>query len=169
MIPPNLKINPLGLEMQCLSKQQLTSKPRTVSLLTLCQSPSTTGLGCWDSLDWVKWREISLVYVPALLMDPLLETLQIISIGTTPNKDSRAFLPGSRHFKGVGACINCVFTVSCEITYASLLLQAINVKKHNTFNYLREMFWRGESLKLVKCISVTMKKRNFSAKALCQD
>lgn len=75
--PSNLKISPSGLEMQCLSKQQLASKPKTVSL---AKSQATTGLSYWDSLGCVKGGKIILVCVP------VLQTVSSRSLpGNTPN------------------------------------------------------------------------------------
>lgn len=142
---------------------ELVSRPRTVSLVTVCQSPSTTSLGYWGSLDCVKCGKIILVCLPVhwtVFSRSLLGNIPDYLYWQNNQKNSRAFLPRSRHFKGVGAYINCAFTVSCEITCASILLRATHFTTHE------RSFGRGESLTLVKCISVPMKKETS---LLCQD
>lgn len=108
------------------------------------------------------------------LLDHLLEILQILCIDITLSKSSRVCLPRSRLFKGVGACINRVFTVSCESAIASLLLPAIWVGKRPLHYLWESASWGGGgrvagSLTLAKCISVTMKNETSLQKALCQD
>lgn len=133
MTPPTLKNKPALLKKQCVGKQQLASKPGSGSLATICQLLSTTGLELLALSWWCKmWEKYLSAHSCALvpLLDHLLEILQVLCIDITLSKNSRVFLPRSKHFKGVDACIKSVFTVSCESSIASLLLHAIWVGKN---------------------------------------
>lgn len=132
MTPPTLKNKPALLKKQCLGKQQLASKPGAGSLATICHLLSTTGLELLELSWWCKmWEKYLSAYSCALvpLLDHLLEILQVLCIDITLSKNSRVFLPRSKHFKGVGACIECVYRFLWELSCLSSITCNLGGKK----------------------------------------